>query len=186
MTMTRLNEVVLTKKEIEEGVEKIQYALLQIGLRCNPGDIGYETVYTDDSNTTQGGWYAEFDKKSREKLRESKQVSWRNTGMVGGDTLTEILAVIDDLKYRNHTKAPSQLQLKVSNNIQARMKATSAALLEYNSAQPLTDDNLRLCLTHFRELDRLVKTDPMLSLAKPYVAMNLQVLEGYQQARKRK
>lgn len=182
----RTNEIVLSKKEIDEGIDKIQHALILLNLRCEPGDIGYETVYTDEYGETQGGWYAEFDKKSRDKLRESKQVSWRNTGMVGGDTLAEILAVIDDLKYRNHTKAPSQLQLKVSNNIQARMKATSAALLEYNSAQPLTDDNLRLCLTHFRELDRLVKTDPMLALAKPYVAMNMQVLEGYQQARKRK
>lgn len=182
----RTNEIVLTKKEIDEGVEKINHALLLIGLRCNEGDVGYETVYTDDHGETQGGWYAEFDKKTRDKLRESKQVSWRNTGMIGGDTLEDILNVIASLKFRNHTKEPTVLQLKTAQNIKNEVEATKQALANYNSAKPLSDEDLRLCIKHFTALDKAVQADPMLALCKLHVSLNLETLKGYKEARKRK
>ena len=137
------NEVVLTKEEIADGVDKINHALLSIGLRCNEGDVGYETLYTDDRGETQGGWYAEFDKKSRDKLRASKQVSWRNTGMIGGDKLDDILKVIASLKFRNYKKDPTPLQVKMAENIQNKVDATKAALAVFNSGEPWPDDALR-------------------------------------------
>lgn len=182
----RTNEIVLTKKEIDEGIDKIQHALLLINLRCEPGDIGYETVYTDEYGETQGGWYAEFDKKSRDKLRESKQVSWRNTGMIGGDTLDDILNVIASLKFRNCTKEPTVLQLKMAQNIKNEVEATKQALENYNSTKPLSDEDLRLCIKHFTALDKAVQADPMLALCKLHVSLNLETLKGYKEARKRK
>ncbi len=127
-----------------------------------------------------------FDTKSRNKLRECAQVSWRNIGMVGGDTLEEILKTIESLRFRNQAKEPTALQLKMAENIQNKVDATKQALEVYNSAQPLSDSDLRLCIAHFKELDRLIKTDPMLALVRPYVNQHLFTLEGYKEARKRK
>lgn len=180
------NEVVLSKEEIADGVEKINLALLQVGLRCNVGDVGYETVYTDDHGETQGGWYAEFDKKSREKLRESKQVSWRNTGMISGDTLDSILRTAASLKFRNHTKEPTKVQIEKVAYMVTKEGATAKALEVYNSAKPLSDGELKLCIDHFRKLEALIKVDPMLKLAQPYVVNNLYQLENYLHARKSK
>ena len=180
------NEIVLSKEEIAEGVEKINHALLQVGLRCNEGDVGYETLYTDDRGETQGGWYAEFDKKSRDKLRESKRVSWRNTGMISGDTLDSILRTAASLKFRNYGKEPNPNQIKKVAHMMTKEGATQKALEIYNSAKPLSDADLKLCIEHFRALEALIKVDPMLNLAKPYVTNNLYQLENYLHARKSK
>lgn len=182
----RTNEVVLSKEEIADGIGRINHALLLVGLRCNEGDVGYETLYTDDRGETQGGWYAEFDKKSRDKLRQSKQVSWRNTGMISGDTLDSILRTAASLKFRNHAKEPSQSQVKKAAHAMTKEGAIKKALEIYNSAEPLSDDDLKLCIDHFRALEALIKVDPMLNLAKPYVTNNLYQLENYLHARKSK
>lgn len=182
----RKNEIVLSAEEIADGIEKINHALLQVGLRCNEGDVGYETVYTDDRGETQGGWYAEFDKKSRDKLRESKKVSWRNTGMISGDTLDSILRTAASLKFRNYGKEPSPTQIKKVVHMMTKEGATQRALEIYNSAAPLSDDDLKLCIEHFRSLEALIKVDPMLKLAQPYVVNNLYQLENYLHARKSK
>lgn len=180
------NEIVLSKEEIAAGVEKINHALLQVGLRCNEGDVGYETVYTDDHGETQGGWYAEFDTKSREKLRNSKQVSWRNVGMISGDTLDSILKTIANLKFRNCVKEPTPLQVRRAEHKQNKVESTKRALEIFNSAQPLSDGDLHICIEHFRTLEEMIKADPMLKLALPYVVNNLYQLENYLHARKSK
>lgn len=180
------NEVVLSASEVANGVDKINQALLEVGLRCNIGDVGYEPTYTDDLGETQGGWYAQFDKKSRDKLRQSKQVSWHNTGMIGGDTLEEILKVIACLKFRNHKKEPTLVQVEKVMYTMTKEGATKKALEVYNSAEPLSDEDLKLCIDHFRTLEELIKVDPMLKLAQPYVVNNLYQLENYLHARKSK
>lgn len=180
------NEIKLSAADIATGIICINEALAKLGLHCEPDGVGYETVYTDSHGETQGGWYANFDKKSREKLRDSKQVSWRTVGMLSGDTIDSILRTIASLKFRNHAKEPTPLQLRVAENIQNKVEATKRALEVFNSAAPLSDDDLRLCINHFNDLDKMIKADPMLVLARPYVTMNLQVLEGYKEARKRK
>ncbi|QZE58850.1 hypothetical protein pEaSNUABM28_00293 [Erwinia phage pEa_SNUABM_28] len=180
------NEIKLSAADIAAGIICINEALAKHGLSCAEGDVGYETVYTDDHGETQGGWYAEFDKKSRDKLRESKQVSWRNCGMLSGDTIDSILRTIDSLKFRNHAKEPTPLQLKMAENVKSKVEATKAALEVYNSAAPLSDSDLRLCIEHFRTLDKAAQADPMLALCKLHVTLNLETLLGYKEARKRK
>ena len=184
--MTKKNEIKLSDADITTGIICINEALAKHGLSCAVGDVGYETVYTDSHGETQGGWYAEFDKKSRDKLRESKQVSWRNTGMLGGDTIDDILKTIASLKFRNHVKEPTPLQLKMAANVQNKVEATKEALARYNSTEPLSDADLRLCIEHFRTLDKAVQVDPMLALCKLHVSLNLETLLGYKEARKRK
>lgn len=182
--MKKKNEIKLSAADIATGIICINGALAKHGLSCADGDVGYETVYTDEHGETQGGWYAEFDKKSREKLRQSKQVHWRNTGMLGGDTIDEILRTIAGLKFRNHAKEPTPLQLKKAETALTKEEATKKALEIYNSALPLSDADLKLCIDHFRTLEKMIRIDPMLKLAQPYVVNNLYQLENYLHARK--
>ena len=185
-TMKKKNEIKLSAADIATGIICINGALEKHGLSCAVGDVGYETVYTDDHGETQGGWYAEFDKKSREKLRESKVVHWRNTGMIGGDTIDEILKTIAALRFRNRIKEPTPLQVRKAETALSKVEATKEALARYNSTEPLSDDDLRLCIEHFRTLDKAVQVDPMLALCKLHVSLNLETLLGYKEARKRK
>jgi hypothetical protein len=106
--------------------------------------------------------------------------------MIGGDTLEDILNVIASLKFRNCTKEPTVLQLKMAQNIKNEVEATKQALENYNSTKPLSDEDLRLCIKHFTALDKAVQADPMLALCKLHVSLNLETLKGYKEARKRK
>lgn len=186
---TTPKKVELSVRQVIAGQTQIRDICVQYGITLTPDGAGYEPVFVDSMEETQGGWYAEFDKKMRERLRESKLVSWRNIGMVTDESLEGLLENIKRLgtRLRGQNRVdPETGKTKTETLIEMKIVNTKKALETFNSTGALTDAELNLCIKHYQALDLLIKTDPMLGLARPYVSLNLQVLEGYKDARKGK
>ncbi|ARW58926.1 hypothetical protein HOS33_gp286 [Erwinia phage vB_EamM_Y3] len=183
------NEVKLSAKDIEAGKKQILDMCLHYGITVEAGGVGYETLYTDDMDETQGGWYCSFDKKMKERLREARVTSWQNIGMVSDDTINGLLVNLRDLgtKLRNRRKADPQTGLtKAETLTKMKVANTKAAINKFHSTGALTDEELNLCIKHYQTLEQAIHADQTLQLAWAYVSQSLNTLVQFKEARKRK
>ncbi|QYW03251.1 hypothetical protein pEaSNUABM13_00292 [Erwinia phage pEa_SNUABM_13] len=183
---SRKNEVKLTDAEVAAGARQILEMLVSMRLSAHHQDVGYETLYTDSLGETQGGWYVAFDSLSRTRLKESKAVSWRNVGMVSGDSLEDVLTTLRtlrrDMSNRVHAPTPEERE-RVLNLRDSNIRN---ALTKFHKGESLSDGELNLSIKHFQSLENALRVDELLQLAAPYITQNLNVLLGYKEARRRK
>lgn len=171
----------LSETEIAQGIAALKETCADFNITLKPDGVGYTRVYIDDAGETQGGWIVEFDQAMKDRLSQSKLTRWHKIGAISDETLAGINITITGLARALRSRGATRKLL-----VDDQIKKTAAALAAYNSAGVLSDDDLALCIKHFRELDVKIKSDPMLCLVRPYVTLNLTVLEGYHEARRHK
>lgn len=107
--------IVLTTEQIFSGKSRIGQALRAANFGAN--DIAYTPTTVDRLGETQGGWFVDFDKKTRDKLKAAA-LGWSFTGACSGDNVDDCIAAIkrtsDEYKKAVQAKGPNALQRKAT------------------------------------------------------------------------
>lgn len=96
-------EIVLTEEQLAQGTATIQSAL--DAAYFSAVSISYTPLYFDEFGESQGGWFVDLDKKTRNKLKDATQ-SWHSIVAISGDCVEDTVGAIRETR-RNMKKNKS-------------------------------------------------------------------------------